>query len=399
MAVFGLVSSVAGFIKVRYLIDKAIIDNMVFRCHYRLTSAVLFLCCVLVTANNLIGDPISCINDGAIPGHVINTYCWITYTFTLPGQHGRPVGTSVAHSGLGNEYNQERTYHSYYQWVPFMLFFQGLLFYMPHWIWKNWEEGRMRMISDGLRGNTILGPEERKGRQGRLVRYLYDSLNTHNSYSFGYFICEALNFINVVGNIFFVDKFLGGAFLTYGSEVLKFSDMDQENRSDPMIEIFPRVTKCTFHKYGASGSIQKHDALCVLALNILNEKIYIFLWFWFIVLSILSGLAILYSAAIVMMPTTREAAIKRRFRSATANQIEKLIHRIQIGDFLMIHLLGQNINVTSYGEVLHSLMNLLNEDRPGDTPSAPSTLEMAPIYPEIGKYEKEKAALHQEYEA
>lgn len=399
MAVFGLVSSVAGFIKVRYLIDKAIIDNMVFRCHYRLTSAVLFLCCVLVTANNLIGDPISCINDGAIPGHVINTYCWITYTFTLPGQHGRPVGTSVAHSGLGNEFNQERTYHSYYQWVPFMLFFQGLLFYMPHWIWKNWEEGKMRLISDGLRGMATLGPEERKGRQGRLVKYLYDSLNTHNTYSFGYFICEALNFINVIGNIFFVDKFLGGAFLTYGSDVLKFSGMDQENRSDPMIEIFPRVTKCTFHKYGASGSIQKHDALCVLALNILNEKIYIFLWFWFIILSVLSGLAILYSAAIVMMPTTREAVLKRRFRSATGLQIENLIRRIQIGDFLMIHLLGQNINVTSYGEVLHSLMAHLNEDRPGDTPSAPSTLEMAPIYPEIGKYDKEKAALHQEYEA
>lgn len=34
-----------------------------------------------------------------------------------------------------------------------------------------------------------------------------------------------------------MDKFLGGAFLTYGSEVLKFSSMDQENRSDPMIEV------------------------------------------------------------------------------------------------------------------------------------------------------------------
>ncbi|XP_055616292.1 innexin inx3 [Toxorhynchites rutilus septentrionalis] len=400
MAVFGLVSSVAGFIKVRYLIDKAIIDNMVFRCHYRLTSAVLFLCCVLVTANNLIGDPISCINDGAIPGHVINTYCWITYTFTLPGQHGRQQGTAVAHSGLGNEYNQERTYHSYYQWVPFMLFFQGLLFYMPHWIWKNWEEGKMRMISDGLRGSMALVPEERKGRQSRLVRYLEDSMKTHNTYSLGYFICEALNFINVVGNIFFVDKFLGGAFLTYGSDVLKFSDMDQENRSDPMIEIFPRVTKCTFHKYGASGSIQKHDALCVLALNILNEKIYIFLWFWFIILSVLSGLAILYSAAIVMMPTTRVAVLKRRFRTATSKQLVNLTNRLQIGDFLMIHLLGQNINVTSYCEVLDSLIKRMDMKPMRDTPSAPSTLEMAPIYPEIGKYaDKEKAALHQEYEA
>lgn len=59
-------------------------------------------------------------------------------------------------------------------------------------------------------------------------------------------------------NIIMVDKFLGGSFLTYGTDVIKYSNMNQENRSDPMIEIFPRITKCTFHKYGASGSIQKH---------------------------------------------------------------------------------------------------------------------------------------------
>ena len=55
MAIFGMVSAVAGFVKVRYLIDKAIIDNMIFRCHYRITSAILFVCCIIVTANNLIG--------------------------------------------------------------------------------------------------------------------------------------------------------------------------------------------------------------------------------------------------------------------------------------------------------------------------------------------------------
>ena len=56
----------------------------------------------------LLGDPINCINDGAIPTHVINTFCWITYTYTLPGYHGKPVGTHVASSGLGNEWNQEK---------------------------------------------------------------------------------------------------------------------------------------------------------------------------------------------------------------------------------------------------------------------------------------------------
>lgn len=56
MAVFGLVSAVAGFVKVRYLIDKAIIDNMIFRAHYRITAAILFAACIIVTANNLIGE-------------------------------------------------------------------------------------------------------------------------------------------------------------------------------------------------------------------------------------------------------------------------------------------------------------------------------------------------------
>lgn len=133
---------------------------------------------------------------------------------------------------------------------------QGILFYVPHWIWKNWEDGKIRMISDGMRGVLTASIDERVSRQRRLIKYIYDSIRTHNTYSAGYFFCEALNFVNVVGNIFFVDKFLGGAFLTYGTEVVKFSNMNQENRSDPMVEVFPRVTKCTFHKFGASGSIQ-----------------------------------------------------------------------------------------------------------------------------------------------
>lgn len=388
MSVFGMVSAVAGFIKVRYLIDKAMIDNMVFRAHYRITSAILFLCCIIVTANNLIGDPIQCINDRGVPGHVINTFCWIKYTFTLPHEQGKLVGYDVAHPGLGNE-NQEKRYHSYYQWVPFVLFMQGCLFYIPHWVWKNWEQGKVRMISEGLRGSLVGAKEEREYRQNRLVQYLVETMHLHNTYAFGYFICEALNFINVIVNIVMTDKFLGGAFLNYGTDVIKFSNMNQENRTDPMVAIFPRVTKCTFLKYGPSGSIQSHDALCVLALNILNEKIYIFLWFWFILLAVLSGLAMVYSAAVILLPRTRETILKRRFRFGAPNAVDTIIRKTQVGDFLLLHLLGQNMNVLVFGEILDELVRRLNFGSNSNLPSAPSTLEMSPIYPEIGKYGKE----------
>jgi hypothetical protein len=46
---------------------------------------------------------------------------------------------------------------------------------------------------------------------------------------------------------------------------------DPEDRVDPMSRIFPRVTKCTFNKFGPSGSIQRRDAMCVLPVNIINE--------------------------------------------------------------------------------------------------------------------------------
>ena len=131
-------------------------------------------------------------------------------------------------------------------------------------------------------------------------------------------------------NIFLVDTFLGGAFMTYGTDVLKYSNMNQEDRTDPMVAVFPRVTKCTFHKYGASGTIQKLDALCVLALNILNEKIYIFLWFWFIFVAVMTGLSVLYTMAIVLLPSTREAIIKKRFKFGNDQVVSELIRKTQV---------------------------------------------------------------------
>ena len=85
-------------------------------------------------------------------------------------------------------------------------------------------------------------------------------------------------------------------------QVIAIAERDQEDRLDPMIYIFPRMTKCTFHKFGASGEVEKHDALCILPLNIVNEKIYIFLWFWFLLLGILSALVVVYRFVIVISP-------------------------------------------------------------------------------------------------
>ena len=56
-----------------------------------------------------------------------------------------------------------------------------------------------------------------------------------------FFLCELLNFVNVIGQIFFIDKFLDGEFSTYGMRVFEYSGLEAEDRPDPMAVVFPKV--------------------------------------------------------------------------------------------------------------------------------------------------------------
>ena len=123
--------------------------------------------------------------------------------------------------------------------------------------------------------------------------------------------------------MFFIDYFLDGEFTTYGMDVVKFIGLEPEEREDPMARVFPKVTKCSMHKYGPSGTIEKFDALCVLQLNILNEKIYVFLWFWFVIVSAISGLKLIYRLLILILPRLRETVLGAKVRHASNSKIQK----------------------------------------------------------------------------
>ena len=62
------------------------------------------------------------------------------------------------------------------------------------------------------------------------------------------------------------------------------SQQDPDLRDDPLNRVFPKVAKCNFNKYGPSGTVEIFDGLCILSLNIINEKASIESWaslIWF----------------------------------------------------------------------------------------------------------------------
>ena len=162
-----------------------------------------------------------------------------------------------------------------------------------------------------------------------------------------------------IGQLFLMDRFLGGTFFTFGIEVISFALRDEEDRVDPVIYVFPRMTKCTFHKFGSSGEIESHDALCILPINIINEKIYVFLWFWFLLLTVLTFLVVMYRFIIIVSPRMRAYLLYIRFRLIKKECINVIIKKTQMGDFFLLYMLGQNVDSMIFKEVLHELARRL----------------------------------------
>jgi len=350
---FDVFGSVKGLVK----LDTICIDNNIFRLHYKGTFIILVTASLLVTSRQYIGDPIDCIVE-EIPNGVMDTYCWIHSTFSIPNRVLGELGTDIAHPGVAPpgdlEEGTEVRYHKYYQWVCFTLFFQAILFYIPRYLWKTWEAGKVKMLVQDM-NVPIVDADAKEDRKKILVDYFTTNRHNHEWYAFRFFFCELLNFVNVVGQIYFMDFFLGGEFTTYGRDVIAMTELEQEQRDDPMSRVFPKVTKCTFHKFGPSGTVQKFDGLCVLPLNIINEKIYVFLWFWFVFLALVTGVQIIYRLAVLFTPRLRELLLRARSRLAPLYEIEAVCRKSRIGDWFLLYQLGKNIDPLIFREFIRDL--------------------------------------------
>ena len=82
-------------------------------------------------------------------------------------------------------------------------------------------------------------PIVKEGRQAGinlLATYLYENMTLNNTFFFvKYAFTEVLNLLNVVLQIWLVNRFLGGEFWSYGWNVINFSGGGTSVDCDPMV--------------------------------------------------------------------------------------------------------------------------------------------------------------------
>lgn len=162
--------------------------------------------------------------------------------------------------------------------------------------------------------------------------------------------------------IFLTDWLLSGYFITYGYDLLVQTDIN------PMTLVFPKLAKCEYRFYGMSGSEQNSDALCLLPLNVVNEKLFIFLWFWFLLLAILSAYQMLYRSCMLVSRTIREKMLRARCRYLSQKTTDIIIDNFSYGDLFFLDLLSKNVNPIIYKELILDIANAMADRHIGFDP-------------------------------
>jgi len=371
---YSLLRDVGNYVKLK----KCVIDNFTFRLHYRFTFGLLFAGSLLSTANMLIGDKIDCYVE-RVDKSVMNSFCWIQGTFTIPSQITESnaihpgVGSPTAGEGDDNIYEdptigdpEDVRHHAWYQWVAFVLFIQAVMCYTPHHLWKAMEGGKLNAIVNNFERYIISGKKEENrndedngnGKQRKnIVEYLERSRGSHNWYAYQFLICEFLNLFNIVLQAYWIDWFLGYEFTTYGTDVIAIAQQAIEKRVDPMVKIFPRLTKCTFNSVGTSGTKENWDGLCVLPINIINEKIYIAIWFWFLFLIIWTTVHLMIEMLVLSSTNFRTMSIKYECNSIAKKDIALVMKgcKENYGDFFLLKQMAAHIDPMEFQKIVEEL--------------------------------------------
>lgn len=366
------------------------------RLNHRYTTAVILVFTVVVTAMVYGGNPINC----WVPGHFTGNYatyaeniCWVSSTYNVPLNEDLP----------GEESERKVKMLKYYQWTPFILLFQAMLFYFPRMVWQSFSDksgldiqsivesvvdyqrditqqaDRKKMLDyltnsfdhfvssmngdehrrlthyvnrGGNNGNGNQNsaaphlhrrnknknrkdsmendefddekselyaeqhqPQNMGGKNDNLFQRLYRSMCLQKGKRYGnYLLClfvfvKLLYTFNSLCQLFLLNFFLGNDYLLLGVEVLqKIWSGDDWTQ----LQRFPRVTMCDF-RIREVGIVHRYSVQCVLSINLFNEKIFIFLWFWIFLVSLFNvGHLFSWTYALAVNGHERHNYVKRR---------------------------------------------------------------------------------------
>ena len=338
--------------------------------------SVLLLMVVIATSKQYIGSPVECFCPSEFTESQVlftNSFCWVSTTFYLSSN--QPV---VPHSF------DLTPRVSFYHWLPLLFLLQSFLCLLPAMAWSaSLDRCGLNLpllfeISTAI--NKTPKREEKEASVSQFVELFDRYTSTHrNSSSSCYsrnmktvsrhcFLLGGKPFGNHLCNCYLVykllcigvcvlqmvltDCYLGGRhFYTYGLDVLH-GMIERVPWTAP--HHFPSVTLCEMD-VRRQARIHTYVVQCVLTINVFYEKIFVLLWFWWVLVAVVTTvdvvkwlLGVVFWRTSVAFVSKRLLFDKRMYKGMMAGFVKSYLRRDGV---LVMRLLSRN-----HGDVLTGLL-------------------------------------------
>ncbi|CAI2357936.1 unnamed protein product [Caenorhabditis sp. 36 PRJEB53466] len=314
-------------------------NDIVDRVSYQYTSTLLGFSAIMMAASQYVGRPIQC----WVPAQFTRTwekyaetYCFIKGTYFLPEAFLSEEELSVA----PHETVTASPRVGYYQWIPIILFVQAMLFYIPSIIWRTFNEScelkikELAIVSESARKRKTTVQDD-LSRAKKAGRYFFNKLTFRNEQTVFkktggfvasgrflpslYIAVKVLYLLNVIFQFWILSYFLETKSWMWG--LTTFLDL-AAGREWETTGIFPRVTMCDFSIMDLTA-VHDHSIQCVIVINMLAEKVYVFFWFWLIGVGVLTFLSLLYWSAVYAMQSIGRNFIYSYLHRTPAFEVEQ----------------------------------------------------------------------------
>lgn len=364
-------------------------DDWIDRLNHIWTVVLFIMFALVVSSSQYVGDPIHCWCPTEFSGAYVaytKSYCWISNTYYVPMSEGIPTD-------FRTKLDKEITY---YQWVPVILLFQALLFKIPNIVWHVWN-GYSGVSLDKvavLAGDTMLAsPDERKNKISHISIYINRWIESQREYRYNllvrirekisnifcfcigkrygtfltgfYLFVKLLYCVNVIGQFFLLNAFMSDTYSVFGFEVIDHLYNGGEWVESPR---FPRVTLCDF-QIRQLNNIHQWTVQCVLPINLFNEKIFIFIWFWMALVAALTCINFLSWLYHIVIRENRSRFVRKYLKivGELNTAFDKKLSRKFADEYLrddgifVLRVVGKNSSHMVLTDLIQSLWKLFKE--------------------------------------
>ncbi|GFS77796.1 innexin inx2 [Nephila pilipes] len=326
---------------VRFVPKRVLVENFVFHLHYRWTVILLLVCSFVITSRLILGHSFSCFGVKDYPQQLLETHCYADSVYSLPVQliknhiPGSPPSTEPNIHGF-------RRHQNFYAWVNLLFLVQAFNFYLPHLLWKYYDSGYMTRLTAGLELNGA--KDEKRGFElCYLAKYVLATQGKHKMYTGMHILCEVLNYSIALAQTLWLVHF----FVVTG--VPDFLPIQVSTWSDFENFYFPPSGACSINL-----NKTHHQITCLLPLNRLHMYMFLFIHAWYIFLTIMSGIMLVYRI-VLLAPSQRIAVMKFSAPWTEKDTIKSLCYRLSYSDWFFLNRFQRVMTDVDFAQMLEKI--------------------------------------------